>query len=131
VHHYFATQSFRRRVIALATALAIALSGLIAGFGTAHAAANLAAQPDAVICHGAGAEQSAPAPSPDDTNSTTCIGSCCIGCLMLTAALPAPPVRIIGALQSAGRLLQPPAIIALAARPDTTSHRSRAPPLPA
>ena len=129
MHRYFARRSLHRRIVALTAACAIALSTLIAGSGVAHAAADLPAQPDTEICHGAGSQQTAP--DPGKTDSTACIGSCCVGCLMLMTALPPPPARIIGMLQSAGRLLQPPSIVVLAAGPDTTSHRSRAPPLPA
>jgi hypothetical protein len=114
----------RRRVVALAAAYAIALSSLIASFGAASAAAAAAA-PNGIICHTlvAGDE----APSSGDTNSKHCADNCCIGCLMLMAAVP-PPAKIIGAPLSASQSIAPPQNIVLVGGLETKDHRSRAPP---
>jgi hypothetical protein len=117
-----AKQPLRRRIIALLAAYAIALSGLIGGFGAAAAAAA----PGTVICH-AGAD-GLPSPGSNDGTGKFCAGSCCIGCLMLIAALPPPPTNAAGAPQSPGQRLAPPAHAAFDPAAQTTSHRSRAPP---
>jgi Protein of unknown function (DUF2946) len=120
----------RQRLVALAAAYAIALSGLIANFGGAQmAAAAATAQSDFVICHSDGANT--PAPSPDGGTGKTCIDDCCTGCLMHTAALPQPPATAIALLSSAGEPIVPPAVAVVASGPELSSHRSRAPPLPA
>jgi len=119
-----------QRFVALAAAYAIALSGLIANFGAAQmAAAAAAAQSDFVICHSDGANN--PAPSPDDGTSKTCIGDCCTGRLMLSAALPQPPATAIALQSSAGEQIAPRAAVFVPSGPELSSHRSRAPPLPA
>ena len=125
---YFARRPLRRRIVALAAAYAIALSSLIASFGAASAAAAAAA-PNGIICHTlvAGDE----APSSGDTNSKHCIDNCCIGCLMLMAAVPPPPAKITGAPLSASQSIAPPQNIVLVGGLETKDHRSRAPPLAA
>ena len=125
---YFARRPLRRRIVALAAAYAIALSSLIASFGAASAAAAAAA-PNGIICHTlvAGDE----APSPGDTNTKHCIDNCCIGCLMLMAAVPPPPAKITGAPFSAGQSITTPQNIVLVGGLETKDHRSRAPPLAA
>lgn len=129
MHRLFAKREFRRRVIALLAAYAIALSSLIACFGTARAAADVAAQPGSVICHSLAAGEHAP--SSDDSNNKSCDDSCCVGCLMLMAALPPPPATAIAVTQPASEILHHTAIVVLPGTPDTKSHRSRAPPLAA
>ena len=119
----------RQRLIALAAAYAIALSGLIANFGGAQMAAAGATQPDFAICHSDGVNS--PAPSPDGGTSKTCFDDCCTGCLMLSAALPAPPATAIARISSAGERIAPLADAPFVATPHTKSHRSRAPPLTA
>src|ERR1700720_80771 len=101
VRKYFARRPLRRRIVALAAAYAIALASLIASFGAASAAAEAAAVPSGLICHTlvAGDE----APTSGDTNTKHCIDSCCIGCLMLMAAVPAPPAKIVRAQLSASQ----------------------------
>ena len=128
MRRYFATRPLRRRIVALAAAYAIALSSLIASFGAASAAAAAAA-PNGIICHTlvAGDE----APSSGDTNAKHCIDNCCIGCLMLMAAVPPPPAKITGAPLSASQPVAPPQIIVLVGGLQTKDHRSRAPPLAA
>jgi hypothetical protein len=128
VRRYFARRPLRRRIVALAAAYAIALSSLIASFGAASAAAAAAA-PNGIICHTlvAGDE----APSSGDTNTKHCIDNCCIGCLMLMAAVPPPPAKITGAPLSASRFIAPPQNIVLVGALQTKDHRSRAPPLAA
>jgi hypothetical protein len=128
VRKYFARRPLRRRIVALAAAYAIALSSLIASFGAASAAAAAAA-PNGIICHTlvAGDE----APSSSDTNTKHCIDNCCIGCLMLIAAVAPPPAKIIGAPLSASHTIAPPQNIVLVGGIETKDHRSRAPPLAA
>src|SRR6202023_2882223 len=105
VRKYFARRPLRRRIVALAAAYAIALASLIASFGAASAAAA-AAGATGIICHTrvAGDE----APSSGDTNTKHCIDNCCIGCLMLMAAMPPPPAKITGASLSARQSIPPP-----------------------
>jgi hypothetical protein len=128
VRKYFAKRPLRRRIVALAAAYAIALSGLLASFGLARAAAEAAIAPDAVICHTVIAGEQAPSPASDQTDGGHCAANCCVGCLMLLVALPPPPTKVVGVPQSAVELLAPPAIAVVAAGPETTSHQSRAPP---
>jgi hypothetical protein len=129
VRRYFARRPLRRRIIALAAAYAIALSSLLASFGAARAAAETAAVPGGIICHSILAGQ--PAPASDESNGKTCVGSCCVGCLMLMAALPPPPASAAPLLQAPSHRLAPLDAAILTGGPGTKSHRSRAPPLPA
>jgi hypothetical protein len=133
VHGFFRKRLLRKRIIGLAAAYAIALSGLIASFGGAQMAAAAAAQPG-IICHTDFA--GGPAPSPDgntgkNDSSKICIDDCCVGCLMLTAALPPPPVTAVAIQRPVSERVVPPAIAVLVSGPETKSHRSRAPPLTA
>jgi hypothetical protein len=125
VRKYFARRPLRRRIVALAAAYAIALSSLIASFSAASVAAAAAA-PNAIICHTlvAGDE----APSSGDTNGKHCADNCCIGCLMLMAAVPPPPAKITGAPLLASQSIAPPQNIVLVGALQTKDHRSRAPP---
>jgi len=129
VRKYFARRPLRRRIVALAAAYAIALSSLIASFGAASAAATAAAAPSAIICHTLVAGDETPASG--DTNTKHCIDNCCIGCLMLMAAVPPPPAKIIGAPLAASQSIAPPQNIVLVGGLETKDHRSRAPPLAA
>jgi hypothetical protein len=128
VRKYFARRPLRRRIIALAAAYVIGLSSLIASFASASAAAEAATAPDGIICHTLvpGNE----APSSGDTNSKHCIDNCCVGCLMLLAAVP-PPAKIVRAPLSARQSVAPPQSIVLVGGIETKDHRSRAPPLAA
>jgi hypothetical protein len=128
VRKYFARRPLRRRIVALAAAYAIALSSLIASFGAASAAAAAAA-PNGIICHTLVAGDETPASG--DTNSRHCADNCCIGCLMLIAAVPRPPAKIIGTPLSASQSIAPPQTIVLVGSLQTKDHRSRAPPLAA
>jgi hypothetical protein len=125
VQNFFRKRLLQRRLIALAAAYAIALSGLIANFGGAQMAAAAAAEPG-VICHTDFAGQTAP--SPDGSNGKVCIDDCCVGGLTLIAALPPPPVTAVATLQSASERIALPAFALFVAGPETKSHRSRAPP---
>jgi hypothetical protein len=120
----------RQRLIALAAAYALVLAGLFANLSGAQMAAAAATQPNFVICHsdagGAGASDSGQTDS-----HKTCFDDCCTGCLMLGAALPQPPATAIALLASAGERIAPPAATFVVSGPELTSHRSRAPPLPA
>jgi hypothetical protein len=125
VYSFFRGRPLQRRTIALAAAYTIALSGLIANFGGAQMAA---AQPGAIICHTDIAGQSAPA---TDSGTGKICDDCCVGCLMLAAALAPPPVTAIAMPLSGGERIVPPANALFVSGPETKSHRSRAPPLTA
>ena len=121
----FAERPLQRRITVLAAAYAIALASLIASFVAARAAAEAINQPDGVICHGSGAEQ--PAPVPDENSGKICVGSCCIGCLTIVAAVP----PLVGTAVMPHSLSQRPALLTrlvLAAGSDFNAHRSRGPP---
>ena len=127
MRRYFARRPLRRRIVALAAAYAIALSGLIASFGVANEAAAAAGLPGA-ICHTAPDGQQAP--SPAGNSGKVCL-DCCTGCAMHVAALPPPPASAAPLAQIAARRLAPPPVASLGSRPETGSHRSRAPPVTA
>jgi hypothetical protein len=128
VRKYFARRPLRRRIVALAAAYAIALASLIASFGAASAAADTAAAPRGIICHTLVTGHQAP--SSGDTNTKHCIDNCCIGCLMMTAAVP-PPAKITGAPLTVSQSIAPPQNVVLVGGLETKDHRSRAPPLAA
>ncbi len=130
MYRFFRKRLLQKRLVALAAAYAIALSGLIANFTGAQMAIAAAAQPGGIICHTNFAGEPAPSPSSDSgkTDSKACLGDCCIGCLMLSAALPEPPEAASAPPPSAGeRIALPPATFVVLSR-HTKSHRSRAPP---
>jgi hypothetical protein len=129
VRKHFARRPLQRRIVALAAAYAIALASLIASFGAASTAAAAAAAPNGIICHTLVAGDQTP--SSGDTNSKHCADNCCIGCLMLIAAMPPPPAKIIGAPLSASQAVIRPENIVLSGGLQTKDHRSRAPPLAA
>jgi hypothetical protein len=114
-----------RRVIALAAAYAIALSGFMASFGAAQVAAAASIQPGGVLCHGSSADQ--PATSPDGTTGKVCVDDCCIGCLAMPGTLPPPPAVVARPLSGPGRVATLPSF-SLVRTPDSHYHRSRAPP---
>ena len=124
---YFARRPLQRRIVALAAAYTIALASLIASFGAASTAAAAAA-PSGIICHTVVAGDQAP--SSGDTNTKHCIDNCCIGCLMLMAAVP-PPAKVTGAPLAASQSIAPPRNIVLVGWLQAKDHRSRAPPLAA
>ena len=127
---YFAKRPLRRRIVALAAAYAIALSSLIASFASASAAAEAASAPDGIIiCHTVVVGDETPSPA-DQTNSKHCVDNCCIGCLMLMAAVP-PPAKVTGAPLAASQSIAPPRNIVLVGWLQAKDHRSRAPPLAA
>lgn len=119
-------RSWRRRVIALAMAYAVAVSSLVAGFGAARAAAEAAFDPAGAICHHSPTGRSNPLSG--HRNGNTCIDCCSVGCLMPAAALPPPlPIATPARVALAYRLA-PLAIVPLAGARTAKSHRSRAPP---
>jgi hypothetical protein len=126
VHGHFAGWSLRRRMIALAAAYALAIGAVLASWAAGSAAALAATAPAAVICHNDAGE---PVPSQNHDSDTVCVASCCVGCVLLTAALPAPPVKPIGAPQSIARLLAQTPATAASDGTSSRSHQSRAPPL--
>ena len=113
-------------IVALAAAYVLALGGIFASWATGSAAALAAAGPATVICH---SDAGGPAPAQHHDRGTVCIDSCCAGCVLLTATLPPPPLKAIGAPQSAARPLAAMPVIAIPAGTSTRSHQSRAPPL--
>lgn len=126
MHKTLAKRPLQRRIIALAAAYVIALAGLIGSFAAAQAAAGVADDPGAVICHGEAAGEAAP--GNHDSNGTACSDTCCVGCVIFAAALPPLPSKIIGPAQSRP-ILPPPVFGNLTTATTTQSHRSRAPPL--
>jgi hypothetical protein len=121
----FAKRSLRQRVVALAAACAIALSGLMTSLAAAQTAAEAINQPDGVICHGSGTER--PAPVPAENSSKICVASCCVGCLSMATAVPPLTATAV----AAHSLSQRPARLSrfvLAAGSDFNAHRSRGPP---
>jgi hypothetical protein len=121
----FAKQPLQQRVVALATACAIVLSGLMTGVAAAQAAAEAINQPDGVICHGN--DPGRPVPVPEENSDKICVASCCIGCLSMAAVVP-PRVMTPAVPHS---LSQRPALFSrfvLAAGTDFNAHRSRGPP---
>jgi hypothetical protein len=129
VRKHFARRPLQRRIVALAAAYAIALSSLIASFTSASAAAEAAAAPDGIIiCHTIVAGNETPSPA-DQTNSKHCVDNCCVGCLVLMAAVPPPAAKIVRAPLSASQSIAPPQNIVLVGGLQTKDHRSRAPPL--
>jgi hypothetical protein len=128
VRKNFIRRPLQQRIVALVAAYAIALSSLIASFGAARAAAVVAADPGGVICH---TLRGAPTPSGHEDNGKTCADNCCVGCLMLMAAMPPAPVSAAAAPQLAKQTFAPLATEVFAGGPAAKSHRSRAPPLTA
>jgi hypothetical protein len=121
----FAKRPLRQRLLALVAAYAIALAGLVAGFGAAEVAAMAAAQPDAVLCHSAAAER--PTPAPDENGGKLCIESCCIGCLAMAATVP-PPIATPTAPHAFGvALVLPTRFVPVGGR-GADAYRSRGPP---
>lgn len=125
----FANRPLRRRLVALFAAYAIALASLLTSFGTARMAAEAATLPGTTpLCH---TEIGDTAPAQQDDGGKVCPDSCCIGCLMLTAALPPPPVTVAAAVAPAGHILTIPQAGSVTVRAPSKAHRSRAPPLAA
>jgi hypothetical protein len=118
-----------RRLVALAAAYAIALSSLIASFGAASAAATVAGGQGGILCHSVATGE--PTPAGDETNNKICTADCCVGCLMLMAAVPPPPAQSVAILRAVSQIFGPSPAIVLAGGPQTKSHQSRAPPLSA
>lgn len=118
----FANGLLLRRVIALAAAYAIALSGLIASFSAVRAAVADATSSEIVICQPTLLGEKGPTGVPTDCES------CCVGCLVLLAAVPPPSTMAIAIERTPGTLLPLPAKPKLPSDPQTRSHQSRAPP---
>jgi hypothetical protein len=125
VHGPFARRSLRRRIVALAAAYVIALGGLFASVAAAGAAAAAVTGSGTVTCHSETTGD--PSPIQNHKSGSVCIDCCCVGCVMLMAALP-PPVKANGAPQSAARPLAWPSVAAAPATTSSRSHQSRAPP---
>jgi hypothetical protein len=125
----FARRSLRQRIVALVAAYAIAVGGLFASLTAANIAAAAATGSGTITCHHVDAGAPSPAPAQNDNDGSACIDCCCLGCVMLMAALPAPPLETIGVPQSAARLPALPSLAVVPAADSTRAHQSRAPPL--
>lgn len=112
-----------RAVIALVAAYAIALSSLMVSFGAARAAIP---GPGTITCHSEAGRATEPAGG--DHDGRLCDASCCIGCLMLMAAVPPPPVEVAKAPRSSRRPLALVVATTFGTLAHTISHQSRAPP---
>jgi hypothetical protein len=121
----FAKRPLRQRVVALAAAYAIALSGLMTSLAGAQAAqAKATAQPEVIICHSSLADQSVPATP--DSNNNLCAKSC-VGCITSLAMAIAPTISAVRPSQSViKRLDLPTRVIQIASA--INAHRSRGPP---
>jgi hypothetical protein len=119
----FAKRPLRQRIVALAAAYVIALSGLMASLAGAQAAAEAIHPSEGILCHSSAAGQQGPAS--DRSDGKICF-DCCIGCLVTAAAVPpqslavAPPFSHRIAILT--RLL-------LVAGAEFNSYRSRGPPI--
>jgi hypothetical protein len=119
-------QVWRQRIIAFATAYLVAMSGLLASFGAARAAADGTFDPLAAICHHSPAGQSDPFGG--RSNGNVCIDCCCVGCLVPLAALPPPPASLAPLPVAIIHRVVPVALITLSGTRLAKSHRARAPP---
>jgi hypothetical protein len=126
VYKILAKRPLRQRIVALAAAYVLVLSSLFANVAAARAAADASAQPIGIICHSDVAGE--PSPVGEGDAGKICVDNCCIGCLTLVAAVPPPPAQIELISWSAIHIAGPPAFVSLTPRPETSSHRSRAPP---
>ena len=122
---FVARGSLRQRIVALAAAYLIALAGLLATFSTASAAADIT-NSAGFLCHTASSGQ--PSPSDNQTKDTICAECCGVGCLMLLAALPPPPMIAAPLPLVASDIVHPPTSRVAVGAQHTKSHRSRAPP---
>jgi hypothetical protein len=126
VHITFAKRPLRQRVIALAAAYAIALAGLVAGFGAAQAAVDPLDGGYGIICHSDGTQ--GPATGPHDIDRAVCLKSC-IGCIASLATLMPPTLPPAGPPQLTFKRLDAPHSVVIFAGTKTKAHRSRGPPL--
>ena len=126
VRDYSGGRSLQRRVIALVAAYAIALSGLIASFSGAYAAANTTGGLAGALCHNSQTGQSSPLG--DQSQGEACL-DCCIGCLMPMAALPPPAANAVPAAVIVSHRVAPAVITALAGTHAVDIYQSRAPPV--
>ena len=117
----------RQRVIALVTAYAIALAGLIASFGAAQAAADAVGANGAtgVICHSLG--ETGPASGSHDSNGDICLKTC-IGCVTSLATVIPPTVAMAAVPQVSFERLDPSTHWVRLAEAKSRAHRSRGPP---
>lgn len=116
---------WQRRLTALVAAYAIALSGMVASLVGAQAAVP-SAPAALILCHDEGTGQ----PEPASGHDGILCDNCCTGCLMLMAALPPAPTAVVAVQRVTRQVVHDITVAAPRAAPDTTSHRSRAPPKP-
>jgi hypothetical protein len=121
----FAKRPLRQRVVALVAAYAIALSGLMTSLAGAQAAAEAIKPSEGILCHSSAAEQ--PAPRSDDHNGKVCVELCCVGCLVMAAAVP-PQTLAVEVPHSLTQQIVPPTRFILVGGAEFKSHRSRGPP---
>jgi hypothetical protein len=121
----FSKRPLRQRVVALAAAYAIALSSLMTSMAAAQAAAEAIKPSEGILCHGNAAEQ--PAPRSDDSNGKVCVELCCVGCLVMAAAIP-PQTLAVEVPHSLSQRIVTLTRLVLVAGAKFNSHRSRGPP---
>jgi hypothetical protein len=119
----FAKRPLRQRIVALAAAYVIALSGLMASLAGAHAAAEAIHPSEGILCHSGAAGQQGPAS--DRSDGKICV-DCCIGCLV-TAAVP--PQSLAVAPHSFSHRIAILTRLLLVASAEFNSYRSRGPPI--
>lgn len=120
----FAKRPLARRVVALLAAYAVALSGLTASFGAVRAAIAGTISSGVVICHVTVHGQRIPT----GDSSGDCDNSCCIGCVLVLAAVAPPPTNSVAMERMQGLLLPTPAAVEPPFAPQDRSHQSRGPP---
>src|SRR5215469_6267284 len=116
----------RRQIIALGTAYAIALAGLIESFGAAQAAAAALDGGNSVICH-SDLAQEGPATRSHESDDAICFKSC-VGCMASMATVIPPTVAAAGPPQLSFKQLDRPGHSPAIARAKSNAHRSRGPP---
>jgi hypothetical protein len=114
----------RQRIVALAAAYVIALSGLMASLAGAQAAAEAIHPSEGILCHSGAAGQQGPA---SDRSDGKICADCCIGCLVTAAAVP--PQSLAVAPHSFSHRIAILTRLLLVASAEFNSYRSRGPPI--
>ena len=120
----FAKRPLRQRIVALAAAYVIALSGLMASLAGAQAAAEAIHSSEGILCHSGAAGQQGPA---SDRSDGKICADCCIGCLVTAAAVP--PQSLAVAPHSFSHRIAILTRLLLVASAEFNSYRSRGPPI--
>ena len=120
----FAKRPLRQRIVALAAAYAVALSGLMASLAGAQAAAEAIHPSEGILCHSSAAGQQEPA---SDRSDGKICADCCIGCLVTAATVP--PQSLAVAPHSFSHRIAILTRLLLVASAEFNSYRSRGPPI--